>query len=80
MKKRLFGLQMTEEVDFNQHLDEFNKITTELDSLEVKIEEKGKALLLLTSLSSSFDNIMTTLLFGKEILRLDEVVVALLMN
>ena len=40
---------MTEEADFNQHLNEFNKITTELDYLEVKIEEKDKALLLLAS-------------------------------
>jgi len=38
---------MTEETDFNQHGDEFNKITMELDSLEVKIEEEDKALLLL---------------------------------
>ena len=28
LKKQLFGLQMMEEVDFNQHLNEFNKITT----------------------------------------------------
>ena len=65
MKKRLFGLQMTEEADFNQHLDEFNKITRELTFLEVKIEEEDKALLLLASLPLSFDNIMTALLFGK---------------
>jgi len=71
---------MTEEADFNQYLDEFNKITTELDSLEVKIEKEGKALLLLASMPSSFDNIVTSHLFGKKTLRLDEVVVALLMN
>jgi len=41
---------MMEEADFNQHLDEFNKITTKLASLEVKIEEEDKALLLLASL------------------------------
>ena len=80
MKKQLFGLQMMEEADFNQHLDEFNKITTELDSLEVKIEEEDKALLLLASLPLSFDNIVTTHFFGKEPLRLDQVVTALLMT
>jgi len=53
---------MTEEADFNQHLDEFNKITMELDSLKVKVEEEDKALLLLASLPLSFDNIVTTLL------------------
>ena len=71
---------MTEEMDFNQHLDEFNKITMELTSLEVKLEEEDKALLLLPSLPLSFDNIVTTLLFGKETLKFDEVVTALLMN
>jgi len=44
LRKRLFGLQMTEEADFNQHLDEFSKITAELTSLEVKIEEQDKAM------------------------------------
>jgi len=71
---------MTEEADFNQHLDEFNKITMELDSLKVKVEEEDKALLLLASLPLSFDNIVTTLLSWKETLWLDEVVAALLMN
>ncbi|VFQ72130.1 unnamed protein product [Cuscuta campestris] len=80
LKKRLFGLQMAEEANFNGHLDEFNKITTELESIDVKIEEEDKALLLLASLPSSFDNIVTTLLFGKETLKFDEVVAALLMN
>ena len=69
-----------EETNFNQHLDEFNKITTELPSLEVKIEEEDKALLLLASLPSSFDNIVTTLLFGKKTLKFDEVVATLLMR
>jgi len=73
-KKRLFGLQMTGEADFNQYLEEFNKMTMELDSLEVKIEKEDKALLLLASLPLSFDNIVTTPFFGKETLRLDEIV------
>jgi len=52
----------------------------ELHSLEVKIEKEDKALLLLASLPSSFNNAVTTPLFGKEALRLDEVVVTLLVN
>ena len=43
----------------------------ELTSLEVKIEEEDKALLLLTSLPSSFDNIVTFLFFVKETLKFD---------
>lgn len=66
LKKRLFGLQMMKETDFNQHLNEFNKITIEFASLKVKIEAEDKTLLLLALLPSSFDNIVTTFLFGKE--------------
>jgi len=50
------------------------------DSLQVKVEEEDRALLLLASPLSSFDNMVTTLLFGKETFELDEVVAALLMN
>jgi len=71
---------MMEEADFNQHLSEFNEITTRLDYVDVKIEEKEKAMLLFASLPSSVDNIVTTLLFEKEILKFDEVLAALLMN
>ena len=71
---------MMEEVDFNQHIGEFNKITAQLDSIEAQIEGEDKALLLLASLALSFDIIVITLLFRKETLRLDEVVAALLMN
>jgi len=68
---------MTKEALFNQHLDEFNKITMKLDSVEVKIKEEDKALLLLPL---SFENIMTSLLFRKEILKFDEVIATLLLN
>ena len=80
LKKRLFGLQLTKEAGFNQHLDEFNKITIELAFLEVKTEREDKVLLWLASLPLSFDNVVATFLFRKESLRLDEVVSTLLMN
>jgi len=73
LKKKLFGCQMLEEADFNQYVDEFNKTNMELDSLEVKIEEEDKILLLLALLPSSFANLMTTILFRKETLTFNEV-------
>ena len=45
LKKRLFDLQITKEANFSQHLDKFNKLRMELDSVEVKIKEEDKALL-----------------------------------
>ena len=47
------------------HLHIFNKIVTQLLNVDVKIEEEDKAILLLASLPSSFDTLVTTLLVGK---------------
>lgn len=80
LKKKLYGLKLKEPDDFGKHLDEFNRIVTELASLDEKIEEEDKALLLLASLPESFDNIVTTLLFGKDTLKLDDVIGSLLIN
>jgi len=80
LEEAIFALQMAKEANSSQHLDELNKIKTRLTSLEVNIEEEDKALLLQALLPSSFDNIVTTLLFRREILKFDEVVSALLTN
>ena len=42
-------------------------------ALEVKIEEEDKALLLLSSLSSSYDHLATPIMYGKETLELEDV-------
>ena len=55
-------------------------ILTELSTLDVKIEEEDKMLHLLASLHASYDQIVATLLFGKDTLKHDEVIVALLLN
>jgi len=41
--------------------------------LEVKLEEEDKALLLLFSFSSSYDHLTTTIMYGNEILELEDV-------
>jgi len=52
----------------------------ELTSLEVKIKEEEKVLLWYDLLPSSSDNIVTTILFKKETLKFNEVIVTLCMN
>ena len=42
-------------------------------ALEVKLEEEDKALLLLSSLPSSYDHLAITIMFGKETLELKDV-------
>ena len=78
MKKQLYQLWMVEKTNIVDDLNQFNKIITQLSSVEVKIVDEDKAILLLASLSSTFDTLVTTLLVGKDTLRVDEVKLALL--
>lgn len=49
-----------------KHLNAFNRVICEISNVEVKLEDKDKALLLLTLLSSSFKHFITILLYGKK--------------
>ena len=72
MKKQLYILRMKKATPILQYLNAFNRILSDLLALEVKLEE-DKALLLLSSLSSSYDYLATTIMYGKETLELEDV-------
>ena len=73
MKKQLYSLWMKEVTPILQHLNTFNRILSDLVALKVKIEEEDKALLLLSSLPSSCDHLVTTIMYGKETLELEDI-------
>ena len=56
-----------------QHLNVFNKSLSDLLALEIKLEKEDKALMLLSSLPSSYDHLMTTIMYGKETLKLEDI-------
>jgi len=56
-----------------QHLNVFNRILSDTLALEVKLEEKDKTLLLLSSLPHSYDDLATTIMYEKETLELKDV-------
>lgn len=78
LKQKLFGLKMIEGSDLIQHINTFNQIISDLLRIEVTFNEEDQALMLLCSLPSSMENLVTTLLWGKETLELEEVTAALL--
>ena len=63
-----------------EHLNLFNKIISELLAVDVKIDEKDKTLILLSSLLQSYNHIIIAILFKKETLILEEVTATLLSN
>ena len=71
--KKLYSLWMKKGTPFNQQLNAFNRILSDLLAVEVKLEEKDKPLLLLSSFPSSYDCLATTIMYGKETLELEYV-------
>ena len=63
-----------------EHLNFFNEVISELLTVDVRIDEKDKALILLSSLPKSYDHIVTIMLYCKETLILEEVTSTLLSN
>ena len=78
LKQRLYGLKMQEGSDLAQHVNVFNQIITDLVRLDVKIEDEDRAMILLCSLLSSYEHLVTTLTYGKETIKVEEITIALL--
>ncbi|CAA0831937.1 Probable prolyl 4-hydroxylase 11 [Striga hermonthica] len=67
-----------EGTDLGQHVNIFNQVVTDLASLKVKIEDEDKAMILLCSLPPSYEHMVTTLTYGKETIKTEEITSALL--
>ena len=80
LKKPLYSLRMVEGRDVAGHIQRFDQMSMNLLNIEVNIEEEDKSLLLLCSLSESFDPLVTMLLYGKETLVYEEIISVLRSN
>ena len=80
LKKQLYRLYMKEAIAVLEHLNFFKKVINELLTVDVKIDEEDKASIHLNSLPESYNHIVTTMLYGKKTLILEEVTSTLLSN
>jgi hypothetical protein len=78
LKQKLYRLKMTEGADLRQHINTFKQIINDMLRIDIKFEDEEKAMMLLTSLPASYEHLVTTLLYEKETLELEEVSGALL--
>ncbi|GJV04578.1 zinc finger, CCHC-type containing protein [Tanacetum coccineum] len=61
----------------SEHIDEFHKLVGDLAAIDTAISYEDQAFLLLTSLSSSYDKFVKTLLYGRDTLKLEDVLATL---
>ena len=78
LKQKLYGLKMQEGSDLAEHINVFNQLITDLGKVDMKIDEEDRAIILLCSLPGSYEHLVTTLTYGKEDVKVDEIVTVLL--
>ncbi|GJR82889.1 zinc finger, CCHC-type containing protein [Tanacetum coccineum] len=61
----------------SKHIDDFHKLVGDLAAIDIAISDEDQALLLLTSLPLSYDNFVETLLYGRDTLKLEDVLATL---
>ncbi|KAE8735061.1 hypothetical protein F3Y22_tig00000477pilonHSYRG00233 [Hibiscus syriacus] len=69
---------MQDDHDLAQHVNVFNQNVSDLARLNVKIEDEDKEMIMLCSLPPSYEHMVTTLTYGKETIKVEEITTALL--
>ncbi|KAK4432999.1 hypothetical protein Salat_1062100 [Sesamum alatum] len=77
MKRRLFRFTYVSGTTINEHVTSFNKLVTDLMSIDETFKDEDLAVMLLGSLPEEFEFLETILLHGKEVISLSEVCDAL---
>ena len=80
LKKKLFRFQFVEGTSMIGHLNAFNKLIADLLNLDEVVKDEDKALILLNSLPDSYEHLATTLIYGKDTVKFDDVSNALMNN
>jgi len=76
--RQLYSLRMKDGTPLMTHLNAFNKLVQDLLRIGKTIEDEDQAMILLSSLPSSYDHMVTTICYGKTTLKMEEVTSALL--
>lgn len=64
LKRQLYSPQMKEGTKIADHLNVFNTLICQLTSMDVKIDDEYKAVMLLCSLPESWDHLVTSISFS----------------
>eukprot|EP00253_Pinus_taeda_P033098 PITA_33098 len=78
--KKLYNLRMKDGDSVKEHLNAFNTVVSQLPSVDIKISDENKCIILLCSLPNSWDSLVIAIGSNATALQSDEIVSALLME
>lgn len=73
IKWKLYGLKMVEGADMAQHINTFNQLISDMLRTNIKFNDEDNAMMVLTSIPSSYEHLVTILCWGKETLEFKEI-------
>jgi hypothetical protein len=76
LKQKLYGLKMQEGSDLVEHLNVFSQMVADLARREVTVDDEDKTIILLCSLPPSYEHVVTTLTYGKETIKIEDITAA----
>jgi hypothetical protein len=77
LRKKLYNLRMRDGYLVEKHLNAFNTVVSQLESIEIKISYEDKCISLLCSLPDLWDSLVVAIDSNKIFLKFDEVVSSL---
>ena len=75
LMRRSFNLQMSEKGTISDHINEFNMIVSQLNSVDINFKDEIKALILMSFLPESWDTVIAAICSsrGSKKLKFDEI-------
>ena len=64
-RKQLYTFKYSGEKPIRDHIDDINLMIPDVEVVGIKVEDVDQAMILLTSLPSSYDNFCDTILYGR---------------
>ena len=78
LRKKLYNLRMKDGDSVTEHLNAFNTVVSQLSSVDIKISDEDKCIILLCSLPDSWDSLVIAIGSNTTTLNFDDIVSALL--
>jgi hypothetical protein len=72
LRKKLYNLRMRDGDSVKDHLNSFNTVVNQLVSVEIKISDEDKCMILLCSLPDSWDSLVVSIGSNTTTMKFDE--------